>query len=192
MAVNDGDISVLLACGRDATDVWDRAEAGTGLDEHELTCPHCGATIADAQGLDRFVHRMAAQPLAPPPSVLDRVMGAVLAELRPHDTVPLDSPHGPAGISRPAVAAVLRRTVDAMGGIRARSCRIEPVPATAPPAVDVRLTVTARYGVDLGSVTARVRQMVAATAEQALGITVRRVDIEVVDVFGAVDGEGPG
>jgi uncharacterized alkaline shock family protein YloU len=37
--------------------------------------------------------------------------------------------------------------------------------------------------VPLASVTARVRQMVTAAAEQALGLPVRRVDIEVVDVF---------
>lgn len=181
MAVNEDGISVLLACGRDATQVWDRAEAGAERDAHELTCPHCVATIADAQGLDLVVHRMAIQLLAPPPSVLDRVMGAVLAELRPHDLVALDSPHGPAGISRPAAAAVLRRTVDAMAGIRARSCQIEQVSPSA--AVDVRITVAARFGVDLASVTARVRRMVAATAEQALGVPVRQVDIDVVDVL---------
>jgi len=175
--------SVLLACGRDATDVWDRAEAGVARDEHESSCPHCSATITDAQDLDRVVHRMAEQRLSPPPSVLGRVMGAVLSELRLYDVVPLDSPHGPAAISRPAAAAVLRRTVDAMSGVRARSCRIQLVPGTVPSAVDVGITVTARFGIDLASVTARVRRMVAATAEQALGISVSRVDIEVVDVF---------
>jgi hypothetical protein len=36
----------------------------------------------------------------------------------------------------------------------------------------------------MASVTARVRQMVIAAGEQALGVPVRRVDIEVVDVFG--------
>ena len=45
------------------------------------------------------------------------------------------------------------------------------------------ITVAARFGLDLASVTARVRQMVIAAAEQALGLPVLRVDIEVVDVF---------
>lgn len=177
-----------LACGRDAALVWDRAAAGEGPDEHESSCPHCRAAAADARGLDALVHRMADERPQPPPSVLDTVMVAVRTELRPHDVLTLPSPHGPARLSRAAAAAVLRHTVDAMAGVRARSCRIEQAADTlsgeSGHAADVRITVTARFGVDLASVTARVRQMVAAAGEQALGVPVRRVDIEVVDVFG--------
>lgn len=175
-----------LACGRDAALVWDHAAAGAPPDEHERACPHCSAAITDAHRLDSVVHRMAAEQLEPPPSVLDRVMGAVLAELRPHDVLTLSSPHGPSRLSRSAAAAVLRHTVDSMAGMRARSCRIEQVagPGARPHAADVTITVTARFGIDLASVTARVRQMVVAAGEQALGVPVRRVDIEVVDVFG--------
>ena len=177
-----------LACGRDAALVWDRAAAGTPPDVHERDCPHCNATFADAQGLDAVVHRMASQELEPPPSMMDRVMAAVLTELRPHDLLTLSSPHGPARLSRPAAAAVLRHVVDRMDGLRARSCRIEqPTEADAasgaPHAADVAITVTARFGIDLASVTARVRQMVIAAGEQALGVPVRRVDIDVVDLF---------
>jgi len=178
-----------LACGRDAALVWDRAAAGTPPDAHERDCPHCNAAFADAQGLDAVVHRMASQELEPPPSMMDRVMAAVLTELRPHDLLTLSSPHGPARLSRPAAAAVLRHVVDRMDGLRARSCRIEqPTGADAaggtPHSADVAITVTARFGVDLASVTARVRQMVIAAGEQALGVPVRRVDIDVVDLFG--------
>ena len=115
----------LLACGRDAATAWDRAEAGVEPDEHERTCAHCTAAFADARGLDAMVHRMAAERLDPPPSVMHRVMDAVLTEFRPHDVLTLHSPLGPA----------------------------------------------------------RVRQMVVAAGEQALGVPVARVDIEVVDVF---------
>lgn len=177
-----------LACGRDAALVWDRAAAGGPADDHERDCPHCTAAAADARGLDALVHRMAQERPEPPPSVMDRVMVAVRTELRPHDVLTLPSPHGPARLSRAAAAAVLRHTVDAMAGVRARSCRIEQADDTLAGepghAVDVRITVTARFGVDLASVTARVRQMVAAAGEQALGVPVRRVDIEVVDVYG--------
>lgn len=183
-------VTELLACGRDAAAVWDRAVAGLAPDDHERDCPHCRLAAADARGLDALVVRLAGEPLEPPPSVLDRVMGVVRTGLRPHDVLTLPSPHGPARVSRAAAAAVLRHTVDAMGGVRARSCRIEqPTDLGAAAgddpgdhAIDVRITVAARYGVDLASVTARVRQMVAATGLRALGLPVRRVDIEVVDV----------
>lgn len=170
-----------LACGRDAVTVWDRAEAGGAPDGHERGCPHCRAVFADARRLDAVVHRMAAEPVDPPPSVLERVMEAVVTDLRPHDVLLLDSPLGPNRLARPAAAAVLRRVVDDMDGLRARSCRIEQ--PSGGPGAEVAMTVTARFGVDLASVTARVRRMVVAAGEQALGVPVQRVDIEVVDVW---------
>lgn len=173
-----------LACGRDAATVWDRAEAGTLPDAHERDCPHCTAVRADAAGLSSLVHRMAAEDIEPPPSVMERVMGAVVSELRPHDVLLLESPHGTNRLGRPAAAGVLRGVVDRMDGLRARSCRIEQVPDRFD--ADVTITVTARFGVDLASVTARVRQMVLAAGEQTLGVPVRRVDISVVDIWGDV------
>lgn len=175
-----------LACGRDPALLWDRAAGGAHLDAHERACPHCRAAYADARGLDAVVHRMAEQPIEPPGAVLDRVMSAVTTDLRPHELLTLPAPHGPARVSSTAAAAVLRRVVDGMGGLRARSCRIgqQGTPGGAPHAVEVRISVAARFGVDLTSVTARVRQMVIAAGEQALGLPVRRVDIDVVDLFG--------
>lgn len=171
-----------LACGRDAATVWDRAATGVGPDEHERGCPHCTEVRADARRLDSVVHRLAAQDLAPPPSVMDRVLSAVRNELRPHEVLILDSPHGPARLSRPAAAAVLRNVVDRMGGVRARSCRIEQVDGQA--TADVTITVSAMFGVNLATAAARVRQMIVAAGEQALGVPVARVDIEIVDVYG--------
>ncbi|GAA1846988.1 hypothetical protein GCM10009836_28210 [Pseudonocardia ailaonensis] len=179
-----------LACGRDAAEVWDAAVAGR-LDEHARSCPHCGAAAADALRLDGVVHRLADERPVPPASVLDRVMNAVadtvIAELRPQDLLVLDSPAGPARLSRAAAARVIRHVVDGMDGMRARSCRIEQDPDTGErTTAQVAITVTARFGVDLASVTARVRQMVLAAGEQALGVPVSRVDITVVDLW-----EGP-
>ena len=170
-----------LACGRDAALVWDRAEEGRPPDAHERDCPHCSAVYADAGQLDAPVHRMAVEPVASPPSVLETVMGAVRSALRPEEALLLDSPLGPNRLTRSAAAAVLRAAVDAMDGMRARSCRIEQ-PGTGT-AADVALTVAARLGLDLKSATARVRQVVFAASEQALGVPLGRVDIEVVDLW---------
>lgn len=189
MAVNEEGTPPPLACGRDPAEVWDHATAGR-LDAHARGCPYCTAAAADALALHQVVHRMAAQPVEPPPSVLERVMGAVRAELRVSDVLPLPSPHGPAGIARVAAAAVLRRAVDEMDGMRARSCRIEHDPAGDGGGAVVAVTVAARFGVDLASATARVRQMVLAAADEVLGVPVAAVDIEVVDVFGEEPGGG--
>lgn len=170
-----------LPCGRDAALIWERDEP----DAHELECPHCTAVFEDARGMHAAVARLAARPVPPPPGVVDRVMDAVRAELRPLDPLALPSPLGPAAIGRPAAATVLRQVVDGMAGVRARSCRIEQlepdVDGVAPLAVS--MSVLARFGLDLNAVTARVRQMVIAAGEQALGLPVLRVDIEVVDLL---------
>jgi hypothetical protein len=177
----------LLACGRDAALVWDRAEAGLAPDAHERGCPYCSAAYADARRLETTVHRMAAQPVQMPApaleAVLDRVLDAARTRLVTAEALRLDSPLGPNRLARPAAAAVLRAVVDAMDGMRARSCRIEqPGPDTT---ADVALTVAARFGLDLVSATARVREAVLAAGEQALGLPLRRVDIEVVDLWEA-------
>jgi hypothetical protein len=186
-APEPGEAIATLRCGRDAAVVWDRAEAGLAPDEHERGCPHCGAAFADAAGLHSVVHRMAAEPLELPGSVLGQAMQAVRTQFHSYDVLALASPAGPVRLSRPAAAAVLRHAVDRMSGVSARSCRIEQDPGgasdAAPTGADITITVAARFGVELASVTARVRQMVIAAGEQALGMPVRRVDIDVVDVI---------
>jgi hypothetical protein len=175
-----------LACGRDAALVWDRAEAGLPLDPHGRDCPYCSAAYAEARQLDVAVHRMAEEPVQMPAEAAEAVLGRVLETARSKrqpEALRLDSPLGPNRLARAAAAAALRAVVDAMDGMRARSCRIEqPGPDTA---IDVALTVVAPFGLDLVSATARVRQTVLAAGEQALGLPVRRVDIEVVDLWEA-------
>lgn len=170
-----------LACGRDAAEVWDRAEAGAPLDAHERGCPYCTAVYAEAGTLGATVYRMAEEPVEPPASVLQTVMGAVGTDPRLQETLRLASPLAPNQLAHSAAATVLRAVVDAVYGMRARSCRIEqPEPGYD---VDIALTITARFGVDLAAATAEVRRSVLAASEQMLGLPARRVDIEVVDLW---------
>jgi hypothetical protein len=184
----------LLACGRDAAKVWDRAAAGR-FGTHDRECPHCRAVAEDQRLLTTAITALADDTLEPPPSLVERVMGAVLTELRPAHYLPLPTRHGHARIDRIAAAGVLRHAVDQMSLLRVRSCQIhltEPsdtddtsgaMPATRSPTARVRISVTTRYGADLLSATARVRQMIFAAAEDVLGLLVTAVDVDVVDVF---------
>src|SRR3712207_5702968 len=117
-------------------------------------------------------------------------MGAVLAELRPASYLPLPTRLGRARIDRTAAAQVLRHAVDQMSALRVRSCQLHLVEpsetsgtgAGSPP-VRVAISVSARFGVDLFSATARVRQMIFIAADDLLGLPVSIVDVNVVDVF---------
>lgn len=181
----------LLACGRDAAAVWEHAEA-TRLDVHERGCPHCQAVVADQRQLVAAIATLSAEALEPPPSLLERVMSAVVAELRPRGYLPLPTREGGARIELVTATAVLRHAVDQMPGVRARNCRIEApedegregegMPAV-PAMPAVRMSVAARFGTDLVSAAARVRQMVLAAAQEVLGVPVARVDVDVIDVY---------
>jgi hypothetical protein len=205
MALNDNATAERLACGRDAAAVWDDTEAGR-LDEHERGCPYCQAVTVDAAGLAADAAGLAAEDIEPPPSLLERVMSVVHAELRT-DYLLLASREGPARLDRAAAAAVLRQAADQMIGVRARSCRITP-PGGHPPtttteeegeeaqqapelgaATDqpagavVAISITVVYGADLPSTAARVQQLVTTAADRLLGLPVDRVDVTVADVF---------
>lgn len=186
MAVNDAqpqpDAS-LLACGHDAAKVWDRA-AERRFGAHERNCPHCQAVAEDQRLLATAIAALAEETLEPPPSLVERVMGAVLAELRPADYLPLPTQRGQARIDRIAAAGVLRHAVDQMPALRVRSCQLR-LTAAGSSTVRVRISVVAQFGADLLSATARVRQMIFAAAEDLLGLPVATVDVDVVDVFQA-------
>ncbi|MGH3902527.1 MAG: Asp23/Gls24 family envelope stress response protein [Pseudonocardiaceae bacterium] len=190
----------LLACGRDAATVWERAAAGH-RSIHARDCPHCQAVAEDQRLLATAVTALADEALEPPPSLVERVMGAVLAELRPAHYLPLPTRHGHARIDHAAAAGLLRHAVDQMSALRVRSCQVhltETSDATGTsdaddtsgaglaarsPTARVHITVTARFGTDLLSATARVRQMILAAAKDLLGLPVTTVDVDVVDVF---------
>ena len=171
----------LLACGRDAAKVWDRAAAGH-VDIHERDCRHCQAVAEDQRLLATAIAALAEANLRSPPLVVERVMDAVLAELRPADYLPLHTRHGHARIDRVTAAGVLRHAVDQMSVLRVRSCQIR-IPETSDIDVRIRVSVSARFGTDLLSAIPRVRQMIIAAAEDLLGLHVAAVDVDVVDVF---------
>lgn len=104
---------------------------------------------------------LVADPAEPPPSLLDRIMAAVRADVRRTERLPLPSDLGPAEISEIAVAVVLRFAADSVVGVRARSCRIELAPGDFG-AVQVRMSVSLRYGTaPAGEVFDRIRERIA-------------------------------
>jgi RNA polymerase sigma-70 factor, ECF subfamily len=184
----------LLACGRDAAKVWDRAAAGR-FDTHDRSCPHCQAVAEDERLQATAIATLADEAVEPPPSLLEQVMEAVLSELRPAEYLPLPTRHGHARIDRIAAAGILRHAVDQMSALRVRSCQIHligpsgtddtsgGVLAVSSPTGRVHISVAAWFGTDLLSATARVRQMIFTAAEDLLGLSVTTVDVDVVDVF---------
>ncbi len=180
-----------LPCGRDPIDVWDHA-AADHLDSHEQTCTYCQGVISEYRLVAEPLRRWRDQPIQAPPTLLERVMTSVRAGLLARNYLPLASPGGPVNLDTVTAQAALRWSVDQLPDARARSCDIHQRPNPADnldggppraPAVDIDLSVTARFGVDLTGLAADVRHLVATVAADILGIDVVTVNIVIVDVY---------
>lgn len=173
-----------LPCERDVEQVWERLDAvGAGLaDEHELTCPHCGAARESLLALREATAELTAEEDAPSPDLFTRIMSAVRAEVRRGSMVRLPTPEpGFVEVSEQAVAAVLRYAADTVDGVRARRCRVRTV-AEGGVEVELTLAVSLRNATG-GAALARVRERVTAAAAARVGLTLAKLDLHVDDVF---------
>ncbi|ADJ50836.1 hypothetical protein AMES_9010 [Amycolatopsis mediterranei S699] len=172
-----------LPCARDVEQVWERLDAvGAGLaDEHELTCPHCRAARESLLALREATSELAAAEDAPSPDLFGRIMSAVRAEVRRGSMVRLPTPEpGFVEVSEQAVASVLRYAADTVGGVRARRCRVRPVPGGVE--VELTLAVSLRNATG-GAALAAVRERVTAAAAARVGLTLAKLDLLVADLF---------
>lgn len=208
MALTNRTEGHVLPCGRLLEDLWDRITGSRppAVDEHELACPHCRTARASLEALAAATEAVYAdQSLVAPAGLRGKIMDAVRAEIRRVDRLPLPAGElGPVDVSQQAVAAVLRFAADTVVGVRARRCRLHPVPdgvtgpapagtgstsAAVPAAATVEMSIAIRFGPGTSAAAVdAVRVRVRAAAEAQVGLVVGRIDIEVEDVY--VD-EGP-
>lgn len=182
MAVNSQLNKHLLPCERLVEDLFDDLDAGRS-DEHRVTCEHCATAERSLHHLLEATRALIDDPAEPPPNLLDRIMGAVRAELRRVDVLPLPAELGPADISAQAVASVLRYAVDTVAGVRARSCRIELEPDHAD-TVRITLSLSLHYGAGpIRPLLDEVRHRLHAALAGQVGLRADAIDVDVVDVW---------
>jgi hypothetical protein len=96
---------------------------------------------------------------------------------------------GPAGnrlfISERAAAFILRAAGDTVDGVRARSCRLTPDTHDMSASADLKLSISLRFDMPALAAARAVRMAVQAAARAQLGLTLSRIDIDVVDVHAA-------
>jgi hypothetical protein len=192
--------SRFLPCGRDATEVWDDA-AVDRLDAHELTCRFCQAVAEESHRLSGVVSAWRSQPVAPPSTLVERVMVLVRSQLRSRSPLALPAIHGPATLDSAAAAAALRLAADYVPAARVRSCRIHPRPSLpenrdriadgqlARTLVDVETTLVVvleqptAANRPFDALAESVRQVMLAVATELLGLAIGQIDITIVDVI---------
>jgi hypothetical protein len=175
----------MLPCGRDPITVAERAGSGQP-DDHERVCPHCQSATRDAELTQRAARDLAAQPVHVPPTLLPKIMRRVWAELRPTGDIPLPSTGGDTSIAIRAVVDALRYELDRLPDLTVHTCRVEPTRTAAgngaPPALTVRLAVSASHTVDLARHAVQCRRLVAKTLHQQFGLHAAEIDVDFVDI----------
>ena len=171
-----------LPCGRDVDQLWDHLAEGAP-DEHARSCEYCQAALKEIRPLRTATSELAAEPVRLPADLSGKVMTAV----RPRTAgTPRIALPGPAGsrllISERAVAFILRAAGDTVDGVRARSCRLTPDPHDLSIPAGLKLSISLRFDVPALAAAWAVRMAVRTAARAQLGLTLGRIDIDVVDV----------
>ncbi|GAA3118032.1 hypothetical protein ACFQ0X_39360 [Streptomyces rectiviolaceus] len=183
----------LLPCGRELSHVWEQWEAGVP-DPHADGCPHCAQALNALRHLEGIVTQTRdTAPREPDTSALTgRVMDVVRLELRPGRTLPLGDEDEDAWIVEAAAARTVRAAAESLPGVRAGSCRIDPLDDPASPAppgrlargpVRIRIEVQVPLTWHLPQVADRVRSRVLDAVDGELGMRIAVVDVTITDVI---------
>src|SRR4051794_20792566 len=183
MAVNL--VGDCLPCGHDIDHLWEHLMQDAP-DEHARSCEYCQAALTEIRPLRTAISVLAAEPVRPPADPHAKVMAAVRARMAIAPRIILP---GPAGnrlvISEHAAAIILRAAGDTVDGVRARSCRLPPDAPAVGTVTDLKLSISLRFGMPALAAARAVRVAVRTAARAQLGLTLGRIDIDVVDVHTA-------
>lgn len=116
--------------------------------------------------------------------VRERILQLVRDDLYRGPSTRLQTEHGhPFSISTAAVRSIVRRAVDSVDGIRARSVDVEPAGEPEGRAATVSLTLAMRAGISFAPTAEAIRGAVSAAVLSELGIPAVRIDINAEDVY---------
>ena len=163
----------------------------TGPDGSRPVAPDPAAAAA----LDRAAGELArGTDRDPSPGLLPAVMHTVWAELRPGARIPLPGSDGTLLVTETAVGNALVAHLDGLPELLIRRCTVQHLPATPDqptadqptadrPTIGITLTAAVAYGSRADALLQRVRTVITIAADQLFGLTVDRVDIDIVDIY---------
>lgn len=175
-----------LPCGHHIDQLWDHLATGAAPDEHARSCEHCQAALNEVRPLRTATSQLAAEPVRPPADLSGSVMAAVRARTAGAPRIALPGLTGNRlFISERAAAFILRAAGDTVDGVRTRSCRLTPDAHDMSTAADLKLSISLRFNMPALAAARAVRKTVRTAARAQLGLTLGRIDIDVVDVHAA-------
>ncbi|RBY77604.1 hypothetical protein DQ238_14405 [Geodermatophilus sp. TF02-6] len=195
-----------LPCGASVDDLFAQVTAGARPRDadHQRTCPHCRAHLAELQELWAPVEALAAEEVRAPAGLLQAVMAQVRELSRHTWYAVLPGPTGSTRVAARVVGAVARLAAESVphvtlalgGGHTATPPGGTPDPdriagqesesatdvgvAGTRVVVDVQIAVD--YGVPIPQVAEQVRAQIIRHLDAQTGLTASEVDVTVVDV----------
>lgn len=196
-----------LACGRPVDDVLDQAAAGRAdrRDDHQRSCLHCQAALAEYERLWSPLLELAAETVTAPDSVLETALSQIRTALADVDYGVLESPHGLTRISARVVVVAARESAQNVPGVRValgkhsgvrlhrhgggdtpprgRSAGTEVTAGVAGKSTAIEIVLAADYGQDLPRLAERVRDEVTAHVRALTDLEPTEVTVVIDDVL---------
>lgn len=195
-----------LRCGRSVEDTLGQVADGRGAerDDHQRSCPHCQAALAEYDRLWAPVRAVAAQRVTAPDSILEAAMARIRGAVEHVDYGVVASSRGLTRISARVVVVAARETAQGVAGVRvalskhitAAAGTREVRPVTTPRrdgaevtagvagrSTAIEITLAADYGLDLIELGERVRREVTARVRALTDLEPVEVTVIIDDVF---------
>lgn len=182
-----------LGCGRSIDEAW--ATIKQPPSAHENGCVQCRTARASLTKLAEATRTLrdndAVDPsLQPHPAVKDAIMNLARAEVRRGNLLPVyRADHGGITISEQAITSVIWFGADALPGVRARRCRVHPVPdtvetqAAGTSGIAVNLRIAVASGTDMPGTAELLRQRIISMITAHVGLNAGAINITVEDFY---------
>jgi uncharacterized alkaline shock family protein YloU len=187
-----------LPCGRPTAPLVEQVAEGRGgvLDEHQRTCPHCRAALAEFDRAWAPVRAVAADRPQAPASLVEAALRRVRGVSDEPEYGRIDSPFGHTRVAARVVVALARHLAAGVPGVEVALGRLaadghgergEVVPdveaGVAGGSTAVQITLAAAYGQDLQALGERIRAVVARGVREVTGLEPVDVTVVVDDVW---------
>lgn len=181
-----------LPCGADLDDLTLQVlERTPPVDpEHQATCTHCRAALAELRELWTPVHALVDEPVAAPPDLVRRVLDQIQELDATGSWAVIPGSGGDTAIAVRVIAVLARKAADGIDGTLLAMTRVSggvEVGAVGRSIV-IRLDLVAALGLHLPNLSAQIQHAVTVQVSALTGLRVVAVDVSVVDVAEGVNG----
>ncbi len=190
-----GDTGDRRPCGVRVDELLDQVagHAAPRDPDHQRTCPHCQATLAELTALWQPVHDLAAENVRAPAHLLEAVMLRLrrLPRNMWHVVIPSDSGAGETRIAARVVAAVARLAAGSVphvslalgaGHLAGQHADTTTDVAVAGTHVVIDVQIVVDHGARIPDVAAQVRTQITRHIAAHTGLTAAAVNVNVTDV----------